>query len=252
MRKVLLICLSILLLSTSASGRIAAAEPVLMPGMSCLALYEDFSSRLASGQIIRTEIGFDSLYDFVSYTQEEISFHNNDNGKLELTYRSRQPFVFWHYPQADYYDGNNYYYSYNGDWFIDLHNRFTEHLRQDFMGIPTFILEDYPIVRDEVFYQDFSFFGYLTTQAPGSNRRYTLTAKISLDGDFESIGITISELDQNGETHYQHYYRIVYSDVNAELKITPPPDLDKAGLELLKENLEKGKGPDAAHPVQSV
>ena len=86
----------------------------------------------------------------------------------------------------------------------------------------------------------------------GSNRRYTLTAKISLDGDFESIGITISELDQNGETHYQHYYRIVYSDVNAELKITPPPDLDKAGLELLKENLEKGKGPDAAHPVQSV
>lgn len=229
MRKSLVIITTALMLLLSAASHMPRV-PSLVVGLSGVTLYADFLDGLQSGEVTRSDISFDSWYSFVSFTSEQINFAPTDDGKQALTYRVRQPFVFWHNPAPNYFDGETYFYKHNGAWFRDRNNRFTAYLRQDFMGIPTHILDTYPASRDEVYYLDNQYFAHIDLQPPDASEIYRITATLDADKQFEKIDIAVLEQGENGIPDYQQYYKIRYRHVNGKTAISPPDDLDPSSI----------------------
>lgn len=226
MKKITFILIVALFLLSPSSERARKIQPYLLEGESGLVLYEEFLDTLSSAEVSRTDISFDSWYKFVSFTSEQICFQRGEDGKQKLTYTVREPFVFWNYPPPSYYDGKNYYYSYNGTWFVDTHNRFKSYLQRDFMGIPTSILTTYPIVSDKVYQIGEQYEILITARAGDGSEQYQIAAELGADKQFEQIQITVTDGLSSNNPNYRHFYRIRYAKVNQPIEIKPPAGFD--------------------------
>lgn len=230
MKRLVFLLVLLACLFTGASDSVPAPPPIRVGWMSCAARYNAFLNELDSGELQRTEIRLDSLLDAVSYTSEEIRFTRGENNQRTMTYRERQPMVFWHQPQPDYFDGTRYFYANGDDWSLDTRGRYAAHLQPDFFGVSLDLLQADPVVRDEVYYRDDAYYGYLTTEATDGSRRTELTARMQPDGDFEELLLIVTKPGKNDRRDYVQLVRVRYDQINQPLTVAPPAGLDTDAL----------------------
>ncbi|MBC8585892.1 hypothetical protein [Youxingia wuxianensis] len=231
MRKAVIFLLFVITIAIPSSGLVTSVPPILVEELSGVALYHEFLSGLSSGIVTKSNFNFDNLYDFLNSTQEEITFSKQTDGTNTLTYQSRRPFIFWYFPTPSYFDGENYYYEHNDSWFMDTNHHFTDHLRQDFMGIPTYILENYPVLSDEVYQlPDGSYEARIVMCSPGGTVSHSLYCLLDKQKNFREIAISTKNSFAEQRTSYMQYYMIKYSKINEPIKISPPKSFNKNNI----------------------
>lgn len=228
-------------------------EPV--EDQSALTLYYSFLRSLKSGEVKKTQYSAKSLYDVVSYTTEEFVFTTREDGNLVMTYRQRQPIVFWYYPEADYYDGDYYYYKHNGDWFVDTFNRHAKQVEQDALGIPSDVINLYRITESEVFQRpDGGLQAYVYAESRSDQERTAqVIGVIDKDGLFSYIEATVIYPDPDADEaasgeespKITEKYVIEYGKINEVVQVEPPATLTKEEIEFLQQeyqNTQKQRG----------
>lgn len=231
-------------------------EPV--EDQSALTLYYSFLRNLKSGKVKKTQYSAKSLYDVVSYTTEDIVFTTRPDGKLIMTYRQRQPIVFWYYPETDYYDGDYYYYKHNGDWFVDTFNRRAKQVELDALGIAPDVITQYRITDSKVFrrpdegFQVYVYAEFLTDR----EKTAQVIGVMDKEGIFSYIEATVVYPDieadepansEDGHLKITEKYIIEYSKINEVVEVEPPATLTKEEIEYLQQeyqNAQKQRGTD--------
>ncbi len=238
-------------------------EPQLMEGVSALSLYKTFVANLNSGEIEKTHQNTQNLLDFFAYTQEDIVFRTQGDGRRVLTYRQRQPLVFWYYPEPDYYDGVNYFYKHSGTWFVDVYNRYASNLAQDYMGIPQeFFSEQYQVVSDELFAVENGFTAKVLLESSNlpdpitgeilrPDETVEIAATLTLDLVFETVDLTRTYPFTRDKvlSTAQDIYSIRYRQVNRPVTVTCPKSLQQSEIEYLKRRAGSFGGEETAPEV---
>lgn len=242
--------LSSLFVHSALLDREALGEPV--EDKSALTMYYGFLRSLSSGEVKKTRYSTKSLYEAISYTAEEIVFTTRDDGRLIMTYRQRQPMVFWYYPETDYYDGDCYYYKHNGDWFVDTYNRHAKQVEPDALGIPAETISQYRITESEVLRRPDD--GYQVYVYAESRADQTKTAQVigvtDEAGMFSYIEATLLYPDPNSDGGEEaqkitEKYIIEYSRINEVVQVDPPKTLSQEEMEYLQQeyqNAQKARG----------
>lgn len=226
---------------------------------SAVTLYYDFLGNLKSGKIVKTSYSTKSLYDLVSYTRETIVFSTLQNDKRVMTYQQRQPLVFWHYPDPNYYDGNYYYYKHNGDWFIDTFNRYQNQIQLDALGIPNSAISEYRITDSMVYHRPdggYQAYVYAVSRNDASHQA-ELVGVLDSNFQFSYIEITVTYPANNTsqkqsksktagavagltETVTEKYI-IEYEKVNNLIEITPPDSLTPDEILYLQKEFQQSQ-----------
>jgi len=223
---------------------------------SALTLYYSFLRSLKSGEVKKTRYSAKSLYDVISYTTEEIVFKTRADGNLIMTYRQRQPVVFWYYPECDYYDGDYYYYKHNGDWFVDTFNRHAKQVELDALGIPSEVINLYRITESGVFRRpDGGLQSYVYAESRSEkDKTAQVIGVMDEEGIYSYIEATIvypdpdaDEAAPNGEepAKITEKYIIEYSNINGVVQVDPPATLTEEEIEYLQQeyqNTQKQRG----------
>ena len=217
-------------------------EPV--EDRSALTMYYGFLRSLESGEVKKTRYSTQSLYEAIAYTAVEIVFATRDDGNLVMTYRQRQPLVFWYYPEADYYDGECYYYKHNGDWFVDTYNRHAKDVEPDALGIPSDIISQYRITESEVYRRpDGGYQVYVYAESRSDQDRTAQVIGVTdEEGMFSYIEATLvypdsGDKDSGGEKEpvITEKYIIEYSRINEVVEVEPPATLTQEEMENLQQ-----------------
>lgn len=226
---------------------------------SAVTLYYDFLGNLKSGKIVKTSYSTKSLYDLVSYTRETIVFSTLQNDKRVMTYQQRQPLVFWHYPDPNYYDGNYYYYKHNGDWFIDTFNRYQNQIQPDALGIPNSAISEYRITDSMVYHRPdggYQAYVYAVSRNDASHQA-ELVGVLDSNFQFSYIEITVTYPANNTsqkqsksktagavvgltETVTEKYI-IEYEKVNNLIEIMPPDSLTPDEILYLQKEFQQSQ-----------
>lgn len=243
-----------LLFHSAALPQEQLGEPV--EDQSALTLYYSFLRSLKSGEVKKTRYSAKSLYDVVSYTTEDIVFTTRKDGNLIMTYRQRQPIVFWYYPEADYYDGDYYYYKHNGDWFVDTFNRHAKQVEPDALGIAPDVITQYRITDSKVFrrpdggFQVYVYAEFLTDR----EKTAQVIGVMDKEGIFSYIETTVVYPDPNADKpasseeeplKITEKYIIEYSKINEVVEVEPPATLTEDEIEYLQQeyqNAQKQRG----------
>lgn len=223
-----------LLLSLTACGNASVSEnkqPI--EGLTGIQAYTDFIDGLESGRLYKLHYSLRSWYEFCSSTSTVIRFNHTDEGKRELLYRERNPFVFWDFPPYDYYDGNTYYYKYKNNWFVDTFNKYNNVQKKDFIAIRDTFFTGNNVLADEVYHDGDGYLAQSTIQSTDKNIYYSLSAKLNAAYQFTSIRINAFkfnyETDQYEPTSTYLFY---YTDINMGKAVNRPKDLVLSNVEL--------------------
>lgn len=219
---------------------------------SALTLYYSFLRSLKSGEIKKTRYSAKSLYDVVSYTTEDIVFTTRKDGNLIMTYRQRQPIVFWYYPETDYYDGDYYYYKHNGDWFVDTFNRHAKQVQSDALGIPPDVITQYRITESKVFRRpDEGFQAYVYAESLADREKTAqVIGVMDKEGIFSYIEATVVYPDPNADKttdsgeepqKITEKYIIEYSKINDVVEVEPPATLTDEEIEYLQQEYQNAQ-----------
>ncbi len=244
--------LSGLLFKGEALDREELGEPV--GDKSALTLYYTFLRSLKSGEVKKTRYSTKSLYEVAAYTSEEVVFTTRADGNLVMTYRQRQPLVFWYYPETDYYDGECYYYKHNGDWFVDTFNRHAKQVEPDALGIPSDVISLYRITESQVFRRpDGGYQAYVQAESRADQGRTAqVIGVMDEEGIFSYIEATVVYPDPNGSASnggtssslgenegekpvITEKYIIEYSRINEVVEVEPPATLTQEEMEYLQQ-----------------
>lgn len=240
--------LSSLLFKGPALDKEELGEPA--EGKSALTMYNSFQRSLKSGEVKKTRYSTKSLYEVVSYSTEEIVFTTREDGNLVMTYRQRQPLVFWYHPEADYYDGECYYYKHNGDWFVDTYDRHANQVELGAMGIPAESIDLYRIMENEVLTRpDGGYQVYVRAENRADRENIAQVVGVAdKEGMFSYIEVTLSYPDSAaGSKDIQEKemitekYIIEYSRINEVVKVEPPQSLTQEEMEYLQQEYRNAK-----------
>lgn len=224
MKKLAAALLTVLLISTLS----ACSQPdrIKVDGMTGIGIYTEFIGRLESGTLQKNHYSFHSWFDFITSESTVIKFNTMPDGRRELLYRDRNPFVIWDYPPYDYYDGTNYYYKYKSDWFEDHFSKYDRVQQQDFIGIRENFFTGNNILSDTVYRLPRGYLLETTVQSVDRVSYYTLEG--NTDKNFNFSSIKILEYTYNfDKSEYENtsVYRFRYSDINKGKPIVAPKDL---------------------------
>ena len=247
--------------------RFAAKEPILpveelgplAENESAVTLYYDFLREMKSGRIIKTSYSTKSLYDVASCTRETIVFTTLDSKKRVMTYQQRQPLVFWHYPEPNYYDGTYYYYKHNGDWFIDTFNRYQKQTQPDTLGIPSTQIAQYRITDSMVYHRpDGGYQAYVSAARRGDpSCRAEITGVLDEKFCFSYIEVCVTYPEDSAarkslgrkavkavsgdEDLITEKYIIEYQQINEPIEVMPPKSLSSDEIEYLQNEYQATK-----------
>ena len=192
--------------------------------VDALKVYYRFIYSLESAEIEKRVINNNDLYGILSSTVSTIKFDRSGEQNLML-YRERAPFVFFFYPEYDYYDGTNYYYRYDGNWFADSTNRHSHYLSNDFLGIPAEIFSNYDITFNGLYKDGDEYI----LKIQGKHLETGMLCEINglADSNFNITALKITEeYTDNKDKIHQKQTEIEYSNINGDVEILPPKSLD--------------------------
>ena len=265
--RTLIVCAMVLLLTlgTAAAFKYFTQDPImpieelgpLVENKSAVTVYNDFLQGMKSGEITKTSYSTKSLYDMVAATQETYAFTTYQDNKRIMTYRQRQPMVFWHYPEPGYYDGNYYYYRHGDDWFIDAFNRYQNQVQPEALGLPEQEITTYRI-NDSMVYErpDGGYQAYVYAEKRGEPGT---TAEVIgvLDKDFRFTYIDVTITSPEDDVAEQDFGRRVmkelsekeepvvqkliirYEHVNELIEVAPPESLTAQEMKYLRNEYKK-------------
>ena len=199
--------------------------------VDALDVYYHFIYNIDSADIEeRVSYGKD-LYSRLSATVSTIQY-SRDGDTSRLLYRERVPAVFFSYPEYEYYDGENYYYRYDGNWFADGTNRHAYYLTPDFLGIPSEIFTNYDITFNGLYRDGDEYI----LKIQGRHRETGMLCEITgYAGDsLELRRLEIVEEYESSGSIKQKHTAIDYLSVNEDIDIQPPASLDMDSVNYLK------------------
>ncbi|MBQ3049927.1 MAG: hypothetical protein IJC94_08250 [Oscillospiraceae bacterium] len=192
--------------------------------IDALKVYYRFIYSLESAEIEKRVTTDNDLYGILSSTVSTIKFDRSGERHLML-YRERTPFVFFFYPEYDFYDGTNYYYQYDGNWFADSTNRHAHYLNTDFLGIPADIFADYDITFNALYTDGDDYI----LKIQGKHRETGMLCQINgrADSEFNITNLQLIEeyADKKGNIHHKHT-DMKYTHINGSVEIAPPKSLN--------------------------
>lgn len=201
-------------------------------GATGVQLYSEFLDRLHSGRLQKIRYSFHSWYEFCTSEATDIQFITNSEGKRELLYRDRTPFVIWDWPAYDYYDGDTYYYKYKNQWYTDQFSKYERVQQQDFIGIRENFFLGNNVLSDVVYRDGKGYRMLITIQSPSMSYYYTVTGRANENGDFSTIRIKAFQYSrEEGKYVNTSSYLYRYSHVNEDKALKVPQDLNLADLE---------------------
>ncbi|MBC8546403.1 hypothetical protein H8711_05575 [Clostridiaceae bacterium NSJ-31] len=230
MKQLLSILLLIGILAAFSSCQNADREPV--EGLNGLEMYSDFIDNMTSGELQKVHYSFHTWFDFCSSESEVIKFRQTESGGRELLYRDRHPFVFWHWPAYDYYDGTNYYYKYDDEWFIDRFTKYDRVQQRDFIGIRERFFTGNQVLSDVVYRDGEGYLVHSVVQSTDRNTYYALIGHVDKDKMFRRI--EIKHYDYNfdrGAWDHVGTYLFRYSHINEDRPVARPADLDLGNIQ---------------------
>ncbi len=199
--------------------------------VDALDVYYRFIYGIESAEIEKRVSYGKDLYSRLSATVCNVRY-SRDGDTARLLYREYVPAVFFSYPEYEYYDGQNYYYQYDGNWFVDSTNRHAYYLTPDFLGIPSEIFSNYNITFNGL-YRDG---GEYILKIQGRHRETDMLCEITgYAGDELAIRrLEIVEEYSGGGAIKQKHIAIDYLSVNGDIDIQPPKSLDMDNVNYLK------------------
>jgi len=192
--------------------------------IDALDVYYRFIYTLESAEIEKRIINANDLYGILSSTLSTVKYSRSGE-TVRLLYRERAPFVFFFYPAYDYYDGANYYYQYDGNWFADSTNRHAYYLTPDFLGIPVDIFSNYDITFNGLYKNGDEYI----LKIQGKHHETGMLCEITGKAD-NTLSITlleiIEEYSSKNDRIDQRRTVIEYKNINGDIEIEPPSSLD--------------------------
>lgn len=230
MKKLLSSLLCILLIASLTSC--SPTEKVPIEGSTGIDLYTKFIDNVSSGELHKLYYSFHSWYEFCTSTSTRIIFKEDSQGKRELLYRERNPFVFWYVPTYDYYDGTTYYYKYVNEWYTDKFTKYDRVQKADFIGIRENFFTGNNVISDIVYPHGKGYIAQTVVQNPAETLTYELTGE--LDSEFNFLKITIDKKQLDEETDdYKSIgtYVFRYTKINDVSRINRPEGIKLADIE---------------------
>jgi len=181
---------------------------------------------MESGELVKLHYSTHSWFEFCTSESTAIKFNTTTAGKRQLVYRDRNPFVFWHYPPYDYYDGDTYYYKYKNNWFIDTFSKYNRIQQKDFVGIRENFFKGNNILSDYVYKDGSSYRLEAVIQSKDKNTYYSFVGQADENHIISSIKIKEYEFNyESNEYENISTYLFRYSGVNKGNEIKRPKDL---------------------------
>ena len=188
----------------------------LVENYDALSLYYSFIYNLKSAKITKTELSRGNLFGFASYTKEEIIYK-----APEMLYRKTNPLVFFFAPDFDYFDGENYYYKYNNQWYSDI--TYSETFTIDFLGIPAYVFEDYSVSFNRLFKTDD---GYILKVQGKADKNIFEISGVADNNKIISYLLIEFESTKSDGSIAKTALLIEYTDVNSDIEFSLPKSLD--------------------------
>ncbi len=192
-------------------------DALMVENISALDVYYRFIYGLTSAEITKTIYDSGSLFGAVSYSTEEIIFSSP-----AMLYRKKNPVVFFDSPEYDYFDGENYYYKYNGNWYSDPY--YSDNFSEDIFGIPSEIFENYNFTYNRLFKNDDGYILKIQGTHKSSKTLMEITAVADENFSISKLLVEREPLNSHGEK-YKIFLFVEYSKVNSDVEVIPPKSL---------------------------
>jgi len=199
----------------------------LLESEDAVLYYRAFLQNAKSGIVTKYTVGFDSWIDIISAQREKIRFSaavEDADEVCKLTYRVTNPFVFFYFPSADYYNGSQYYYRHNGKWYSDNSVKLGDYANSHYLGIPPEFINENNITANRVYKTKKGYYIEITAIDSKKNLKYIITGNADSKKMFNSIHITAINTNESLNIGDKHYF-IFYSRINKKVEVKQPDDL---------------------------